>query len=476
MSQPELIDALVACVGQAHVLTTAEDQAPYLTDWRGRYHGTAHAVVRPAATAEVAAVMSCCHARGVGVVPQGGNTGLCGGATPREGEHVIVLALDRMRTVRAVDPVDNTMVADAGCTLAQIQQAAADVDRLFPLSLASEGSCQIGGNIATNAGGVHVLRYGNTRQQVLGLEVVLPDGTVWNGLRALLKDNTGYDLKQLFIGAEGTLGVITAAALRLMPRPRQRAVAWLAVADPDAALKLLAAARDRLGERVSAFELISRSALDVVLRHIPGARAPLAQPAAWSVLLEVSDVAVDTRLDTALEGLAADAFEAGWVEDAAIAASEAQCEALWALRENISEAQRIEGLSIKHDVSLPVSAIPAFLVRAAQAISTGFPVARIVAFGHMGDGNLHYNISSADAESNAALIEQTEAVNRCVHDIIADFDGSISAEHGIGQLKRAEIVRYKSAVELGLMRRIKDAIDPRGLMNPGKVLPDAPNF
>ena len=476
MMHEALLARLAECVGQSHVLTNADDQSPYMTDWRGRYHGTAHAVVRPAGTMQVAEVVRLCHELGVGVVPQGGNTGLCGGATPREGDDVIVLALDRLKAIRAIDPVDNTMLVEAGCTLAQIQAAAEGVNRLFPLSLASEGSCQIGGNIATNAGGVHVVRYGNTRQQVLGLELVLPDGTVWNGLRSLLKDNTGYDLKQLFIGAEGTLGVITAATLRLMPRPKQRAVAWLAVADPAAALSLLASARDRLGERVSAFELISQNALDVVLRFIPGARLPLAQNPPWSVLLEVSDVAADTRLDEALEALAADAFEADWVSDAAIAASGAQCEALWALRENISEAQRIEGLSIKHDVSLPISAIPAFLDAAEQALAADFPTARIVAFGHMGDGNLHYNLSSVDAAQNAALIAQTEAVNRCVHDIVAGFDGSISAEHGIGQLKREEMVRYKSSVELALMRRIKDAIDPRGLMNPGKVLPDSTDF
>lgn len=472
MMHEALLGRLVVCVGESYVLTSPDDQAPYMTDWRGRYHGSAYAVVRPSDVAQVSSVMRLCHELGVGVVPQGGNTGLCGGATPREDDAVIVLALDRLKAVRAIDPVDNTMLVEAGCTLAQIQLAAEGADRLFPLSLASEGSCQIGGNIATNAGGVHVVRYGNTRQQVLGLEVVLPDGTVWNGLRSLLKDNTGYDLKQLFIGSEGTLGVITAATLRLMARPKQRAVAWLAVTDPQAALALLGAARDRLGERVSAFELISQNALDVVLRHIPGARLPLAKNPPWSVLLEVSDVAADTRLDESLEALAADAFESGQVSDAAIAASVAQCEALWALRENISEAQRIEGLSIKHDVSLPVSAIPAFLESAERALDADYPAARIVAFGHMGDGNLHYNISSVDAAQNAALIAQTEAVNRCVHDIVAGFDGSISAEHGIGQLKREEMVRYKSTVELALMRRIKEAIDPRGLMNPGKVLPD----
>ncbi|MBT0963658.1 FAD-binding oxidoreductase [Denitromonas iodatirespirans] len=473
MKNDEFLACLSECVGERHVLTRSDDMAPFLTDWRGRYTGSAHAVVRPADTAQVSAVVRLCHERGVGVVPQGGNTGLCGGATPRPGENVIVLSLNRLNGIRRIDPVDNTLVAEAGCTLAQIQQAAAGVDRLFPMSLASEGSCQIGGNIATNAGGVHVVRYGNMRQQVLGLEVVLPDGTVWNGLRTLLKDNTGYDLKQLFIGAEGTLGVITAAALRLASRPRQRVVAWFAVTDPVAALSLLAAARERLGERVSAFELIGRNALDVVLKHIPGARAPLEGGADWSVLLEVADVAQETPLDTVLESVAAAAFEAGWVVDAVIAASLAQCEALWALRENISEAQRIEGVSIKHDVSLPVSAIPAFLAAAEKTLTDAFPWVRIVAFGHMGDGNLHYNISAADAASNAALVAQTEVVNRCVHDLVASYDGSISAEHGIGQLKREEIVRYKSGVELDLMRAIKHALDPRDVMNPGKVLPEA---
>ena len=476
MKNEGLLTRLGECVGERHVLTQADDVAPFLTDWRGRYTGSAHAVVRPADTSQVSAVLRLCHDLGVGVVPQGGNTGLCGGATPRQGENAIVLALDRLNLIRRIDPVDSTLVADAGCTLAQIQRAAADVDRLFPMSLASEGSCQIGGNIATNAGGVHVVRYGNMRQQVLGLEVVLPDGTVWNGLRTLLKDNTGYDLKQLFIGSEGTLGVITAAALRLVPRPRQRVVAWLAVSSPAAALSLLAAARDRLGERVSAFELISRNALDVVLRHIPGARAPLSRSSDWSVLLEVADVAQEAPLDAILERLAGDAFEAGWVVDAAVATSIAQCDALWALRESISEAQRIEGVSIKHDVSLPVSGIPAFLASAERALAERFPWVRIVAFGHMGDGNLHYNISAEDAARNEVLVAQTEVVNRCVHDLVAGFDGSISAEHGIGQLKREEIARYKPEIELELMRAIKRAVDPHDVMNPGKVLPGMQSF
>ncbi len=468
----ELIDALNDIVGTTHVLVDESEMAPYCLDWRGRYSGTARAVVLPATTEEVARVVSLCHRNGVSIVPQGGNTGLCGGATPRDDDRSVVVSLRRLNRIRSVDPLDRTATVEAGCTLDQVQQAAASVGCLFPLSLASEGSCQIGGNISTNAGGVHVVRYGTMRQLVMGLEVVLPDGRIWHGLRRLIKDNTGYDLKQLFIGAEGTLGLITAATVKLFSQPRQRVVAWAQVASPQSALVLLDTLRTRFGERVSAFELIGGEALDVVMRHIPGARMPTAEAADWSVLVEVADVDADAPLTDMLEVILGDAIEAESVLDAVIASSVAQEQALWALRENISEAQRIEGFSIKHDISVPVSAIPAFIERAGLAVEEAVPGTRVVVFGHVGDGNLHYNLSSANPAANEVLIAHTGELNRVVHDVVAGFDGSISAEHGLGQLKRDEILRYKSAVELELMGRIKAAFDPEGVMNPGKVLRD----
>ncbi|KON80152.1 FAD-binding oxidoreductase [Azoarcus sp. PA01] len=466
----ELLRTLAAVVGAPHVLTDPASMAPHLTDWRGRYTGAALAVVKPAATAEVAAVMRACAAADVAMVPQGGNTGLCGGATPLPDGQTVVINLSRMNRIRAVDPANNALIAEAGCTLAAVQQEAAAVDRLFPLSLASEGSCEIGGNLSTNAGGVQVLRYGNMRDLVLGVEVVLPDGRVWDGLRTLRKDNTGYDLKQLFIGAEGTLGIVTAAALKLFPRMRSRATAWVAVPDPAAAVTLLARLRNAGGDRVTAFEIVGRPALDLVLKHFPGARSPLADPGAWAVLVELSDAFVDAPLGAMLERALAEALDEGLVLDAAVASSLAQAETLWALRENVSEAQRLEGVSIKHDISVPVSRIPEFLERADAALFAVWPDARIVAFGHIGDGNLHYNLSKPDAQENAHFVARTEEVNRLVHDVVDQLGGSISAEHGLGQLKRVEVRRYKSEVELDLMRAVKESLDPRGLMNPGKVL------
>ncbi len=404
------------------------------------------------------------------MVPQGGNTGLCGGATPLADGAAVVISLARMNRVRALDPDNDTLTVEAGCTLAAVQEAAQAAGRLFPLSLASEGSCRIGGNLSTNAGGVQVLRYGNTRDLVLGLEVVLPDGRVWDGLRGLRKDNTGYDLKQLFIGAEGTLGIVTAAVLKLFPAIRSRATAWVAVPDPRAAVRLLGMLRAACGDRVSAFEIVGRTALGLVLRHIPGARDPLAGAPAWTVLVELSDPAVDAPLDDQLQAVLGEAFAQGLAGDVAVAASGAQAQALWALREDISEAQRIEGVSIKHDVSVPVSRIPEFLERAGAALAARWPDVRVVAFGHIGDGNLHYNLSKSAADDNAAFIARTAEVNRIVHDLVCELGGSISAEHGLGQLKREEVLRYKPALEMELMRRVKQAFDPAGLMNPGKVL------
>lgn len=463
----DFLSRLRGIVGDAYVLTDPASLANYVEDWRGRYRGSALCVVRPASTDQVAAVMAACAEAGVAIVPQGGNTGLCGGATPRGGE--VVLSLNRMTQVRRLDASNNTLTVDAGCTLQAAQQAAQAADRLFPLSLAAEGTATIGGNLSTNAGGVQVLRYGNARDLVLGLEVVLADGRVWDGLRGLRKDNTGYDLKQLFIGAEGTLGIITGAVLKLVPRPRSRAVAWVAVADPAAAVGLLGHLRQQLGERVVAYELIGQQALDLVLRHIPGSRAPLQDAVAWQVLVEVADTLVGD-LDGALALALERAAVVGLAGDTVVAGSEAQCEALWRLREAISEAQRIDGVSIKHDIAVPVSHIPEFIARADAALRTAYPGVRIVCFGHAGDGNLHYNPSKPLAGDNAEFIARSGEVNRIIHDLVVALGGSISAEHGLGQLKRDENQRYKTPVEMDLMRAVKHALDPQGRMNPGKVL------
>ena len=466
----DLQQQLAAIVGPAHVLTGEAELAPYLTDWRGRYRGRALALVRPGSTDEVAAVVRACAAAGVPMVPQGGNTSLCGAATPDQGGRSVLVNLSRLNRIRQIDAANNAITVEAGCLLAQVQEAAAAAGRLFPLALASEGSCQIGGNLSTNAGGVQVLRYGNTRELTLGLEVVLPDGRLWNGLTALRKDNTGYDLKDLFIGAEGTLGIITAAVLKLFPRPRAVVTAWLAVADGAAAIALLGRAQARFDARLTAFELISRQSLDLVLQHIPGSRQPLAAPAPWQVLLELADGGVWADLQADLEDFIGGEMADGRVQDGVLAQNETQARQLWALRENISEAQKIEGLSIKHDISVPVSRIPEFLDLAGTALAAAFPGVRVVAFGHAGDGNLHYNLSKAQRQDNDAFIAATPQANRIVHDLVARLGGSISAEHGIGQLKREELVRYKDPVGLDLMRCIKSSLDPRGLMNPGKIL------
>ncbi len=464
MNVDPLIATLAAIVGPAHVLTAAADLAPFVTDWRGRYRGAARCVVRPAGTAEVAAVVRACAAAGAPIVPQGGNSSLCGAATPDAGGGAVIVSLGRLNRIVAVDAQNDTISVEAGCTLAAVQDAARAADRLFPLALASEGTCQIGGNLSTNAGGVQVLRYGNTRDLTLGLEVVLPGGEVWNGLRGLRKDNTGYDLKQLFIGAEGTLGIITAAVLKLFPLPKTQTTCWLNVATPAAAVDLLNRAKTAFDAHLTAFELVSETALGLVLRHIPGAARPgAASP--WYVLAEFS--AADP---TAVEGWLTERLERGEADDGVVARSQAQAAKLWSLRENISEAQKIEGISIKHDIAVPVSRIPEFLARADAALAAAFPGIRVVAFGHVGDGNLHYNLSKPDAQDNSAFIAAQPAVNRLVHDAVDALGGSISAEHGIGQLKREELLRYKSPVEIALMRTLKQALDPRGLMNPGKIL------
>ncbi|MEZ5618756.1 MAG: FAD-binding oxidoreductase [Rhodocyclaceae bacterium] len=384
MSNETLIRRLSAIVGDAAVLT-GNDMDAHLTDWRGRYTGKARCVVKPASTEEVAAVVALCAAERIPMVPQGGNTGLVGGATPHHDGHEVVISPSRMKRIRAIDSDNNTLTAEAGCLLAEVQAAAEQADRLFPLSLASEGSCEIGGNLSTNAGGVAVLRYGNMRELTLGIEAVLPDGRIWHGLRGLRKDNTGYDLKHLFIGAEGTLGIITAAVLKLFPRPRSSATAWLAVRDPAAAVELLSRLRGACGERVTGFEIVARPALELVLKHIPGARDPLAAPSPWYVLAELADTLVDFDLAGMLEAILAVEMEAGRVADAAVAQGLAQQRALSRLREHISEAQRIEGISIKHDIAVPVSRIAGFIARADAELQRAFPAVRIVTFGHIGD-------------------------------------------------------------------------------------------
>ena len=472
MSRTAILDRLRKAVGAQGLITDARDMEPYVVDWRGHYRGSTPAVVRPANTDEVAAVVKICAETGTGIVPQGGNTGMCGGATPSAAGNEIVLCLGRMNRIRETDALNNTLTAEAGCILANVQQAALAADRYFPLSLGAEGSCQIGGNLATNAGGINVLRYGNAREQALGLEVVLPDGRVWDGLRGLRKDNTGYDLKDLFIGSEGTLGIITAAVLKLYPRPRAQLTALLAVADPAAAVQLLARLRGACGERVSAFEIISRHCLELVLKHIPGTREPLSQPHPWHVLVELADTSEAGLLRADFETAVAKAVEGGLARDAVIAESTAQSQALWRLRETIPEASRDEGLVYRHDISLTVSRIPEFIAVAGAALEKSFPGVHVICFGHLGDGNLHYNCFVAGRRKEDAAAREASDVNRLVLDIVRRFGGSFSAEHGIGQSKRGELAHYKSALELEAMLALKRTFDPRGIMNPGKVLPE----
>jgi len=460
---------LKAVVGAANVLSADADVAPYLTDWRDRFHGAALAVVRPATTSEVAAVVATCAELRVAIVPQGGNTGMCGGATPDESGKEIVLSLARMNRIRALDAANATLTAEAGTPLGAVHMAAADAGLQFPLSLASEGSCTIGGNLSTNAGGTAVLRFGNARDLTLGIEVVLADGRVWNGLRGLRKDNTGYDLKQLFIGGEGTLGIVTAATLKLFPAPRARVTALCAVPSVGAAVTLLTRLKSALGDRLTGFELMSGFALSLSVKQHATLPHPLpGHP--WFVLVQADDSAADAPLAALAEAALADAVGDDIALDAVVAQSVDQAEKLWSLRENISEAQRREGPNIKHDISLPVSAIPEFLAECDAALARAFPDSRLVVFGHLGDGNLHYNLSAPQGVAANAFLANAEAANRLVHDYVARFQGSFSAEHGVGQLKRAELTRYKSVVELDLMRAVKSALDPHNLMNPGKIL------
>jgi FAD/FMN-containing dehydrogenase len=466
---PGFLEQLAREVGSRGWSTDPTLVEPHLREPWGAASGRSSLLLRPADTREASAVVRLCHEHGVPIVPQGGNTGLVGAGVPDQSGRMVVLSLSRMSRIREVDALNDTITVEAGCVLQAVQDAAAEVDRLFPLSLGAQGSCQIGGNLSSNAGGVNVLRYGMARSLVLGLEVVLADGRIWDGLRALRKDNTGYDLKQLFIGAEGTLGVITAAVLRLLPRPRERQTAWLAVPSPQAAVELLALVRDRLGETISSFELMAGPAVDLVARYLPGARMPLERQAPWYVLAEVA-WSLEEGLAARLEEVLARAIERGCLIDGVIAASEAQRQALWALRENPTEAMAREGAMLRHDIAVPVSKVPALIERGASELEQAIPGVRIMPFGHVGDGNIHYNLLQPENMSAEEFRARRDDVQGRVFDIVTALGGSISAEHGIGRMKRAELARRKAEVELSLMRVLKRALDPKGILNPGAVL------
>ena len=466
-----MLDAIRAVVGERGLLTDAADTAAYTEDWRRLYRGRTPAVIRPASTDELARVVQICAAAGAPIVPQGGNTSMVGGATPTEDGSQLVLSLSRMTRVRDIDPIDLTLTIEAGVTLKAAQNIAAEAGCLLPLSISSEGSAQIGGVLATNAGGNNTVRYGNARDLVLGLEVVLPDGSVWNGLRRLRKDNTGYCLRQLFVGSEGTLGIITAAVLRLVPRPRETVVALCAIASPQAALDLFSRFQAHDPAAIQAFEYMSGLGVDLVLKHIQGATLPLTQPARQYVLVELATPRPDAGLRAALETVLEQALADGIVSDAAIADSEARRASIWRLREEHSEAQKREGASVKNDVSVPVSKVPEFIRRATAACEALIPGIRAVPFGHMGDGNIHFNLQQPEGADPAWFLDQDNALMETVNAVVRDLDGSFSAEHGIGRLKPYMMPDWRGGAELDLMRRIKSAIDPRGIMNPGKVLP-----
>ena len=466
----ELLAHLRAICGDAHVLTD-QDLSAYERDWRGRAQGKARCVVRPGSTPEVAAVVKACAAAGVPMVPQGGNTGLVMGSTPDDSGREVVLSLQRLNAVRSLDAANATLTVEAGCVLERLQQVADDAGFLFPLSLASEGSCTIGGNLASNAGGTQVLRYGNARDLCLGLEVVTPQGEVWHGLSGLRKDNTGLDLRNLFIGSEGSLGVITAATLKLFPKPAAQRTAWAAVPSVQAAVDLLGLAQQQLGAGLTGFEMMGQVALGLVVKHFPSMSVPLWQSTPYCVLLELSDTDNEDHAHQQLERLLETALEHGCVVDAVVAQTIAQSKALWHVRESISMAQATEGLNIKHDIALPVSAIPAFVAHTDALLVQQLPGVRMVNFGHLGDGNLHYNVQCPLDTDTAEFLQAHEAqVNHWVYEAVKSFGGSISAEHGIGRLKAETLPHYKDPVALAMMRSIKQALDPQNLMNPGRVL------
>jgi FAD/FMN-containing dehydrogenase len=468
--QPELIERFTQIVGASHAITDQAAIAPRLVETRGLYHGASPLLLKPGSTGEVSAILALATETGTAIVPQSGNTGHVGGQTPREGREDVLLSLERLNRVREVDLAAGAMTVDAGCILDGLHRVADEHDRIFPLSLGSQGSCQIGGNLSTNAGGTQVLAYGNARQLCLGLEVVLPTGEIWDGLRKLKKDNTGYDLRDLFIGAEGTLGVITAAVLKLFPKPRGHQVAFAGLESAEKALAFFKLAQEICGNALTGFELMVRLGVEFTVRHIPGIRDPLAATYPWYVLVDISTTDEEESAVRMMEALLSQALEQGLVRDAVIATSTAQARAFWHLRESMSAAQKPEGGSIKHDVSVPVSDIPAFMAQAEQAVTAFIPGARICAFGHLGDGNIHYNISQPVGADKQAFIDRWREVNEIVHGLVLKFNGSISAEHGIGQLKRDELALIRPSIEIDLMRRIKRAFDPANIMNPDKVL------
>ncbi|MEZ5566172.1 MAG: FAD-binding oxidoreductase, partial [Gammaproteobacteria bacterium] len=468
----EVLAEFQAIVGAAGMVGEPSDIRSYLAEARGRYHGETPLVLLPGTTAEVSAILRVCSAHRIGVVPQGGNTGLVGGSVPQStaARPEILISARRLNIVRQIDPDNFTITAEAGCVLASLQAAAAAADRLFPLSLGAEGSCQLGGNISTNAGGTAVLRYGCMRDLVLGLEVVLPDGRVLDGLRSLRKDNTGYDLKQLFIGAEGTLGFVTAATCKLFPQPRTVVTAWLGVHDVATATQIYSRARSELGDDLTAFEFANQLTMDLVVQHIPGSHSPLTNPSPWHLLIEVSTARSDAHLTTQVEGFLADLHEQVLITDGVVATSGAQREALWHLRHSMPEAQKKAGASIKHDVSVPVTSMARFLGEAGSAASHLIPGVRLVSFGHLGDGNVHFNLSQPEGADPDRFMARREAVSRHVHEIAMGMGGSFSAEHGIGLLKVDDLARWRGGTSRELMQILKQAIDPLGIMNPGKLL------
>ena len=465
-----VLERLAAIVGAAHVLTGEAEKAPYLSEWRGYYHGVTPAVVRPRSAQEISAILKLANETGTPVVPQGGNTGLVGGQIPDESGREIVLSLERLDKIRSVDSLGATLVAEAGVVLERLHEAAERVGMLFPLTLGSQGSCRIGGNISTNAGGTQVLSYGNTRSLVLGLEVVLPTGEIWDGLRGLIKDNSGYDLKQLFIGAEGTLGVVTAAVLKLFPHPGGQTVAFAAVAGPKEALALLKHARQVAGPSLTAFELMPRIAIEMLVKHLPGARDPLGAPYPWYVLMEVSSGRGESDSHELTLRALASALSEGTVADAAIASSIAQALEFWRMRHGLSEIQKHEGGSIKHDVSVPVERVPELIKRGVAAVEQVVPGTRPVPFGHLGDGNIHFNFSQPVGADKKAFMANAPEVHQIVHRIVTEMGGSIAAEHGIGRYKRELLKSVKSEVELQMMRKLKRAFDPNNILNPGRVV------
>ncbi|KAB2672479.1 FAD-binding oxidoreductase [Ochrobactrum sp. LMG 5442] len=470
MLDTALIERFSAIVGEKNALTAPEDLAAYLIEQRDLYHGRTPLVLRPGSTEEVAAIMKLASETKTPVVPQGGNTGLVGGQQPDESGTAIILSLGRMNRIRNLDTVGNLVTLEAGVILKNLQDAVEKAGRLFPLSLGAEGSCQIGGNLGSNAGGTAVLAYGNMRELCLGLEVVLPTGEVLNDLRYVKKDNTGYDLKDLFVGSEGTLGVITAAVLKIFPQPKGKGVAYAGLRSPEDVLRLFQLATEHAGPSLTGFELMPRVGVEFTVRHVDGVRDPLESPHDWYVLIDISSSRSEEDARTTLETILTEAFENDIIQDAAIGESVAQAQSFWKMREEMSWAQKPEGGSIKHDISVPVASIPAFIHEANAATLEMIPGARVVCFGHIGDGNLHYNVSQPVGADKEAFLARWHELNHRIHTIVASYTGSISAEHGIGQLKREELAFFKQDVALDLMRRIKAAFDPAGIMNPGKVL------